>query len=76
MQKDFVCHLRSQGVSQEALEAARIMGDCCSVKIVEQDAATTEHTQVKELESFIGKAIENKSLIVAVIDDYTAASLN
>ena len=72
MQRDFAIYLRNRGVSQEAIETARVLGDCCSYKTVAQDTKKIEADQIAQLEQFVNDATLKEHLIVAVIDDYTA----
>lgn len=72
LQIDHALYLRSNQINQEGIETEHLMGHTCSRRTVNNVMYIMSESHFKSFEDFITEATEHKSLIVLIIDDFTA----
>ena len=65
-------YLRSCNLNQEGMETQHIMGLSCARRTVNTIAKSLSENHYKLFKQFIQDAIENKWLLVLIIDDFTS----
>ena len=72
LQTDHALYLRSCNINQEGIETQHIMGLSCARRTVNTIAKSLSENHCKSFKHFIQDAIENKWLLVLIIDDFTS----
>ena len=72
LQIDHALYLRSSQVNQEGIETEHIMGNSCARRTVNNIIQAMSASHYQSFETFVAQAIEQKWLLVLVIDDYTS----
>ena len=72
LQTDHALYLRSCNINQEGIETQHIMGLSCARRTVNTIAISMSENHCKSFKHFIQDAIENKWLLVLIIDDFTS----
>ena len=72
LQTDHALYLRSCNLNQEGIETQHIMGLSCARRTVNTIAKSMSENHCKSFKHFIQDAIENKWLLVLIIDDFTS----
>ena len=72
LQRDNALYLRSCNINQEGIETQHTMGLSCARRTVNTIAKSLPENHCKSFKHFIQDAIENKWLLVLIIDDFTS----
>ena len=71
-QIDHALYLRGSHINQEAIETEHILGHACSRRTVNHIVSTMAESHYSKFNQFVAQAIENKWLLVLIVDDYTS----
>ena len=71
LQTDHTSYLRSSQVNQEGMETEHIVGISCARQTINNIVQTMCESHYLSLDTFVTPAIEQKWLLVLVIDNYT-----
>ena len=72
LQIDHALYLRSSQVNQEGMETEHITGNSCARRTINNIIQDMSESHYQSFETFVTQAIEQKWLLVLVIDDYTS----